>query len=237
MKNITFLIGTGYNGCQLLSTLLSYGSNVSVFGEVGGGPSPQFYRDYYEGVLDRNTALEIWYNTRKARMRNCKEIYLERNHLIVPMLDIVDECFPNAKYIFLRRKYKVVVQTMVDENIYSSLDSGVDILGRLIPLEDELHYDSWTKITREKKIMWLTSTYNTCCYNFMLAKGPIFLTERWREIWYEQVVNPYQGSTIVEYLYNWIGIQGYNHKKLARIIKKQTREVQNEVSDIGSTPR
>jgi hypothetical protein len=212
-----FIIGTGRNGSKLLSNVLSLGYNISLYGEVEKGPYPEFYKSCYEGNLIKDEIKRYWKFTRDLRMENSKEIYLEKNHLIVPILDIVNECYPDSKFIFLKRNEKDTVASFMGKGTYSETDVGSYANGRLVPIKG-IHKDFWNTYTREQKITWLVREYKTMCERFLMG---IDSTKRSILLNYENLTYKNIQISLLQYIYNWIGIKRFDENKIQATLQTQ----------------
>jgi hypothetical protein len=209
------MIGTGRNGSKLLTEILSLGTNISKFGEVGEGPYPEFYKLAYEGTLKHKAIKTIWLNYRLERMKESKEIYLEKNHLIVPILNTVNECFPNSKFIRLRRDHDETFRSFMNRPTYEESElSGSYGRGRLIPRKNSAYYANWDKKNKGVKVEWLINEYDDMCDNFLIRIS----SNRYRSVWYR---NKIFDIHVMKSLYEWIGIKGYDEEKIKEIMKIQ----------------
>ncbi len=216
MQKQIYIIGSGRNGSKLLAELLSQGTNITKFGEVGAlGPAPTFYKLFYENKIDELTAATHWKYTREIRMINSKEIYLEKNHLIVPMLNTVKDCFPDAKFIWLRREYEDIVRSFMNRPTYEASDmAGEYGKGRLVPRESSLVYDSWNELSKQKKVEWLVQEYENLCLQFSSSFSKDEIENKFGEVWYEHLTADYGKTELIEALYEWLEIEGFDEDKI-----------------------
>jgi len=162
--------------------------------------------------------------------------------LIVPILDTVYECFPDAKFIWLRRNQEDTIRSFMNRPTYEASDlAGSYGKGRLVPKKDSLyplsHYMLWDNYTKQQKVEWLVRKYEDMCKNFYLflpedncefTEGvcyqsvPIERGENcWGELWYEELVDPKVRIDKLKVYYDWLGIEGYDEEKLEDVYKIQ----------------
>jgi len=232
VKTKCFIIGTGRNGSKLLSNILALGNNISLHGEVEKGPQPQFYKDYYDGRLKIKTVLNYWKATREERMQGDKEIYLEKNHLIVPMLNIVNICYPESKFIFLRRNKKDTIRSFLARGTYSEKDmAGAYGKARLQPKEDNIYSDFWGKYNNEQKIGWLVNEYERMCLNFLIDID----THKFITVRYENLIDVDNRMDEVESIYRWLGIEGFDKELIGETFGYQIGSSSDE-KETGKLP-
>lgn len=211
-----FIIGTGRNGSKLLADLLTIGSNITKFGEIlPNGPYPDMYKAVWLGFISQDYFKEVWFKAREDRMSDCGKIYLEKNHLIVPVLDMVNECYPESMFIYIKRDYEKVFRSFISRGTYYDKKLDNYERGRLSPRSDDKLYYKWNSISREEKVRWLINTYSRLCEEFVS-----FLDmDRYRVINYEEfsVVD----NHVIANLYDWIGIDGYNPRWVNDVLSIQ----------------
>ena len=210
MAKVVFLIGTGRNGSKLLANVLKTGSNIKVFGEVeGSGPQSIWYKELYMGIGDRPGRMARFKDLRNKRIEECgKEIYLEKNHLLAPILDELPALWPDAYYIYLRRNSKQTLRSMLARGWYTKKDKGEYADGRLCP-KDGIWSDSRTHF---EKTSWLYWQYRAMCEDFVNDHNKNIIPAK-----YTQLTDP----KFYKKLFEILKIEGYNEGKIKKAIKKK----------------
>jgi hypothetical protein len=164
-----FIIGTGRNGSKLTDRVLSTAVNDSNrFGEIHGGLFPIFFRDAYHGFIPKNDVVARFKQSRDQAMAPLKDFYVEKNHLIVPILNQVKEAYPDALFLYVPRHSKDTVRSFMARNHYSSTDRGnVHADGRLTPSIKDPYHSAWGEFSPFEKICWYVSTMTEMCKKFL----------------------------------------------------------------------
>jgi len=210
MAKVVFLIGTGRNGSKLLANVLKTGSNIKVFGEVeDNGPQPLWYKELYMGIGDRPGRMARFRDLRNKRIEECgKEIYLEKNHLLAPILDELPALWPDAYYIYLKRNSKQTLRSMFARGWYTEKDKGEYADGRLCPKDDKWS-DSDTPF---KKTCWLYFLYRALCEDFVNAGDKHIIPAKYTQL---------TDIRFYKSLFETLEIKGYNEGKIKKAIKKK----------------
>jgi len=207
--NTIFIIGTGRNGSKLLANCLGTGDNVSVFGEVGeDGPQPAWYKEIFHGIGNLNDRMKKFKIMRQERFKISKYVYIEKNHLLGPILHKFPEIFPEARYIYLKRNSKQTIRSFYARRWYGPKDLGEYGDGRLSPKDTK----EWDELGTFEKCCWLYFKYSQFCVNFTNQ----IAQEHLEVVKYSELGNP----ETYEHLFRFCGIEGFNDFKIKNAIEK-----------------
>ena len=205
-----FIIGTGRNGSKLTAKVLEYGvGNNNIFGEIHNGLDPVFFKKVYNNTIYREKAVEMFKESRNMAMHDLDGVYVEKNHLIVPILDCVLSAYPDAQFLYVKRNSRDVVRSCYYRDFYKSKDKSIYALGRLSPN----NFDAWGKLSRFGKVCWYVYEMTKMCENFLKK----IKVDSYRVIQYEDF---HCNTIIFKDIFEWIGIP-FNLHHIKKLLSKQ----------------
>lgn len=208
MKKL-FIIGTGRNGSKLISHILSTSiNNTNMFGEVHGGIDPVFFKNVYM----EKTTIEKFKSSRDSIMSRISGIYVEKNHLVVPILNNILDIYPDAVFLYVSRNKKDIIRSLYSRNIYEGHKNKYEE-GRLSPNNKDKYYSSWKKMNKFEKVCWYVYTMTTMCDVF-LNKLP---ESQYRIIAYDDFVKE---RWLLKFVFDWLNLD-FNMEKVNGILDKQ----------------
>lgn len=167
MKKL-FIIGTGRNGSKLTGKVI--GTVVDIknrFGEIHHGLKPIFFKDVYMGKIPKDDAVKRFKKSRDRAMKS-REIYTEKNHLIVPMLDQVYEAYPDALFLYVERDPKRIVGSFMSRSTYKDSEKNNPYgQGRLEPNKNDPFFNKWSTMSRLEKVCWYVYTMRNMIEKFL----------------------------------------------------------------------
>jgi len=167
MKKL-FIVGTGRNGSKLTGKVI--GTAVSSeyrYGEIHHGLDPVFFKDGYLGSISKEQVIRRFKSSRDKPMSRCNKIYVEKNHLVVPILNQVLEAYPDALFLYVSRHPKDVIRSFYSRNVYKSSNKNKYEIGRLVPNKNDKYYKLWDGFNRFEKSCWYVSTMMSMCEKFI----------------------------------------------------------------------
>ena len=198
MKKL-FIIGTGRNGSKLMGLII--GTSVldkNRFGEIHHGLKPVFFKDVYMGRISKDKVVNKFKQSRDKAMQGVGDIYIEKNHLIVPILDCVKKAYPDALFLYVPRNTKDIVRSFSSRDVYTGRKNIYED-GRLVPRLDTEHGKMWNTYSKFKKACWYVLTMTKMCDDF-LAKLD---SSEYNIVSYEDMV---YSPGCLESMFNWAGI-------------------------------
>jgi hypothetical protein len=225
MKKI-FIIGTGRNGSKLCAKVLSTAINDSnIFGEVHSGLMPKFFKDAYHGLISKSEVVRRFKQSRDHSMRDAKGFYVEKNHLIVPILDQIKEAYPDALFIYVDRYSKDIVRSFLARDTYSGTKTGMYEEGRLTPAKDDPYFYEWNNFSQFEKICWYVDVMKKMCIEG-LDKMP---SSDYIRISYELMVA--QPNELAE-LFFWLDLT-CDFNKIEEILSRQWGSSARSPEEVG----
>jgi hypothetical protein len=214
MKKL-FIIGTGRNGSKLTGRIISTAVNRSnMFGEIHNNLFPIFFKDAHHGKVSTNEVIKIFKNSRDQAMRNLKEIYVEKNHLVVPILECVKKAYPDALFLYVKRNPRDIIRSLFARGHYSSTDKGnIYAEGRLTPNNEDLYNSDWSRFSSFEKVCWYVKKMTEMCEKF-LDKLP---KSDYNVISYEEIV---ENPSVLKGVFEWIGLN-FDLEAIKGILGKQ----------------
>lgn len=210
MKKV-FIIGTGRNGSKLLAAMLETGSNAVLYGENHDGPEPRWFKEIYEGKGDLKGRMVRFKDIRGLRFKDDQGVYVEKNHLLAPILKQLPKLWPEAKFLYLKRNSRSVIRSFVERNWYSEEDlAGEYGKGRLVPKKGP---KKWAKKSTFEKCCWLYFEYSRMLEEFFKQIDDDHI----RIVKYKQLSN----DAYMKAIFNWCEIADFNEFKLIDIRKQQ----------------
>jgi len=223
MKKL-FIIGTGRNGSKLTAKVMGTTVNAeSIYGEIHHGLDPVFFKNVYLGTVSEKEALQEFKRSRDRAMEGTK-IYVEKNHLVVPILDKVLEAYPDALFLYVSRNPKDIIRSLNARTVYQNGTTKYD-LGRLSPAKNDKHYGVWSTFTKFEKVCWYVSTMMNMCERF-IHYLPRY---QYRIVAYENFV---KDPSIFKEIFEWLELE-FNLEKIKDVLGTQigsSARSQKEVS-------
>jgi len=213
MKKL-FIIGTGRNGSKLTGKILGTAINKkNRFGEIHHGLKPIFFRDVYLEKISKSNAIRKFKISRDKAIENLSgEIYTEKNHLVVPILECVCEAYPDALFLYVYRYPKDIIRSLYSRNVYTG-DKNVYEEGRLEPNKSDKYYKLWANMNKFEKVCWYVSTMMFMCDNFLKNLD----NDSYRIISYNDFVKDH--SLFVP-IFDWLSLD-FDIKKIDKILSVQ----------------
>jgi hypothetical protein len=212
MKKL-FIIGTGRNGSKLTGRVLGTAVNKkNRFGEIHHGLDPVFFKDVYHEAISATTAVELFKKSRDKAMKSLDGIYVEKNHLIVPILHQVIKAYPDALFLYVYRYPKDIIRSLYSRDVYTG-QSGKYEDGRLTPNKYDPYYTKWDSSGKFEKVCWYVYTMMSMCKEF-LSNLP---ENSYRTISYNDFVIDH---LIFKDVFDWLGIN-FNIEKIDNVFKNQ----------------
>jgi len=206
--NKVFLIGTGRNGSKLLASCLGTGNNVKVYGEAGDdGPNPGWYKELYSGIGNFDDRMVKFKGIREKRFQD-DIVYVEKSHLIVPILLGILRNWPDAKFIYLKRNSKQVIRSFLERNWYAKKDmEGEYGKGRLVPISNEEKF--LNDMENIEQCCWLFYEYTRMIVEFKEACP----NKQFLEIKYSDLIDK-DNPNYLKSVFKWCGINDFNEFKV-----------------------
>lgn len=197
MKKL-FIIGTGRNGSKLTAKIFSTVTSKHVFGERHHGLDPIFFKDAYMGKISKQESVRKFKQSRDSAMKNIQDIYIEKNHLIVPILNEVLLAYPDALFLHVTRDPKESVRSFFARNVYTGKNDIYEI-ARLSP-RSESEKSKWDHFIRFEKACWYIFTMTKMCDSF-LYKLPAF---QYRIVSYNSFI---EDPLLFKPVFDWVGLE------------------------------
>lgn len=212
MKKL-FIIGTGRNGSKLTGRIV--GTSVpdkNRFGEIHHGLNPIFFKSVYDKKISHGDAVNRFKNSRDGAMKGLTGIYVEKNHLIVPILNVVLEAYPDAEFLYVARNPKDIIRSLYSRNVYTG-EKNIYEDGRLVPNRQDAYYNKWTTMGKFEKVCWYVYTMVEMITTFINKIGK----DNYRIIHYEVFTSD---PTTLQHVCDWIGVE-YDIDKIKNVLSRQ----------------
>ena len=224
MKKL-FIIGTGRNGSKLTAKVFSTSVNSKhIHGEIHHGLDPIFFKKAYLGQTSKDKIINEFRQSRNKAIKAGNRIYIEKNHLIVPILNQVLEAYPDALFLYVSRNPKDIIRSLNARAVYQNGTTKYD-LGRLSPAKNDKYYGVWSTFTKFEKVCWYVSTMMNMCERFI----HYLPTYQYRIIAYENFV---KNPSVFKEIFEWLELE-FNFEKIKGILGTQigsSARSQKEVS-------
>lgn len=208
MKKL-FIIGTGRNGSKLTAKVLSTCvQSKCIFGEIHSGLDPKFFMDVYMGI----SSAEAFKKSRDGAMKGVSDIYIEKNHLVVPILNYVLEAYNEAVFLYVSRNPKDIVRSLYSRDVYTGHKNKYEN-GRLRPNKQDRYYSLWKNMHKFEKVCWYVYTMITMCEVF-LNKLP---ESQYRTISYSSFV---VDRCLFKLVFDWLGLD-FDIEKINSVLDVQ----------------
>lgn len=197
MKKL-FVIGTGRNGSKLTAKIIAEAAgNKNVFGEVHHSLRPVFFKNSYLGNISKEATISAFKNSRDQAIMKAEHIYVEKNHLLVPILNQVITAYPDALFLYVKRNPKDIIRSLYSREVYTGARNMYED-GRLTPAAVDLWYTAWGSMNKFDKVCWYVATMIDMCEDFLKQ-----LPEKaYRVVSYDDFVDK---PTVFEPIFNWLG--------------------------------
>ena len=220
-----FIIGTGRNGSKLVAKIIadSVGS-TNVFGEIVGGLEPEFFKNVYLGKIKHSKAVKDFKRSRANIIKGLEVIYVEKNHLIVPVLNIVLEAYPDALFLYVPRNSKDIIRSLYTRKVYENIDSVYE-KGRLVPNKKDKYYLVWKNMNKFEKVCWYVYTMTCMCEDFLKSLDK----NTYRVLSYEDIVNK---PDKFEDIFNWLCFS-FNIDSIKNILSVQQGSSARSIEELS----
>lgn len=166
MKKL-FIIGTGRNGSKLTAYIMTQTTGPEcLFGEIHHGLNPIFFKSVYDESITKTDAIRRFKNSRDSAMEGLADIYIEKNHLIVPILEQVLQAYEDAMFLYVPRYPKDIIRSLYSRNVYSG-QRNIYEDGRLAPNTQDPYHNKWNKVGKFEKVCWYVFTMTKMCTTFL----------------------------------------------------------------------
>ena len=208
-----FVLSTGRSGTLLLNNVLAFSPNASPLHE----PVPELYRPSrlaYEKISHSPKIFrEVFKSAREEYILKAArqdKVYIETNNQCTFFAPVIRDIFPNAIFIHLVRHPGSFVRSGIRRKWYTGEHSH-DI-GRIVPLNGELK-ENWETLSLIEKNAWLWNETNKFIEDFKKDLPP-------ESCLYVKAEQLFKDIKITEKIYNFIGLEEFNRKKVAKAIRK-----------------
>ena len=209
-----FIIGTGRNGSKVSAHCLSANlksKETDLHGEIHGGINPLWFKKCYKGKIDKGSIINTFKKSRDEEINKCKEIYIEKNHLLVPILNEINEIYPDAKFLYIPRNPKDIIRSYAARNPYKPEKmTGTYGEGRLTPRNDDPIMPEWKTWNNFEKSIWYVYEM-TRMINEFLETIP---KKQYKLLSYEQFTSK---PSSFRKIYNWLKLD-YDLKKIKDVL-------------------
>lgn len=219
MKKL-WVIGTGRNGSKLTATVLRTATS-SVVGEIHHGLKPIFFKNAYLGNIGN-----VSYTFKRSRdkaINEFKDIYIEKNHLVVPILDDVIKAYPDALFLYISRNPKDIVRSYSSRNVYTG-EVNVYEEGRLTPHHSDKYYSKWNSMNKFSKSCWYVCTMMKMCDDFLKKLD----SKSYRVLPFEDFTTD---SSAFEPIFDWFGLD-FNIDKVNTVLGTQIGSSARSVDEL-----
>ena len=213
-----FIIGTGRNGSKLAAHCMTANlssKSTDLHGEIHGGLDPAWFLYCYQRIFDADIIAAKFKESRDAEIAECEKIYIEKNHLIVPILNIIrGRCYSDAKFLYIERNPADIVRSLANRDPYVPSNMNNEYgRGRLRPISGNQYRGEWDS--------YWNNFDKTCWYVFEVIKMidlfmPTVDSKNLRVLSYNDMVHH---TEKFEEVYDWAGLD-YDLNKIKKVLSK-----------------
>lgn len=224
MKKL-FIIGAGRNGSKLTGKIIGTSIDLKYrHGEIHHGLDPIFFKNGYMGSMSKEQVVKKFKSSRDEPIKKYSEFYVEKNHLIVPILNQVLAAYPDAMFLYVRRNSKDIIRSLYTRNVYSGLKNKYED-GRLSPNKEDGYYTEWGKFGKFEKVCWYVYTMTKMCEKF-LNKLP---QDQYKVVAYEDFV---KDPSVFKDVFKWLGVR-FDLEKIKGVLDIQIGSSARSPKEVG----
>ena len=123
-----------------------------------------------------------------------KNLYIESNHIVYGVLDLVAELFPNSKVIWIMRDPRTWVRSAINSeayHLYGMWDwNALNLSVRAYNFPDDPSASRWKEMSKFEKYCWYYSNVNNRAFELM-KKVPDFKIFRYEDLFDKQKRDQY----------------------------------------------
>ena len=205
MNNPIFLVSTGRTGTKFFSNFFSmYGIDVASYHTSSFTRALNVLGNMYWGKLVSRSMMKfLWQRLKFKRIKSHASRYIECNPYYYNMIDIILDCFPGAKFIFIIRTPKAFIVSHIkwERQRLKSM-----IANRLIPFWQPTSYldqiigfknDYYQRVGFYSKI-WARK--NAAIMGAVSGKDNVIT------LFFEQLFHPETGVDVMSGLVRWLDV-------------------------------
>lgn len=226
-----FIFGAPRSGTTFLATVLNTATNARVFVEDApklGYESRVKHLEHFHDINHSKRFIKEQKDANIQQVNNDNYIYGDKNPNFLPFLIEMSEVWPKAKFIFIYRDGRDVVNSLIRWNksgkkIFQMAEDGVENgakypvqdlwdYSRLRPKEGEMYHDNWKQLTLFEKCCIYWNYYNL----YALHELSKISTKRTMMVNVSNAnVSNYRG------LFNFLNLNDFRESTVEEILKRK----------------